>query len=1542
VGNGRVTLSWTSVSGAACYKISKKQGNNPGWSTILNIPGTAYIDTKVFNGTGYEYKVNGVTAAGVDGDLSNECDVTPGVSAIGTYPINVVADPLGPFTDTPLTLPDWLAGTISSDESSAPGSGPSGALSVSLPFGVEESDIGPDLVAPNLTGDSVAFERSYRTPLASASLSSPGLPAGWVHNWDFKIVPLSTSGWGPLLLVYPSGANEVLQPNFDSNNNPDGTFNTELGVPYKVKGIVTDNAWSCFKLSYNDNESQTFEPAGGWFLLTKVRGSNKNSISIGYNTHHAIDNVKDSAGNVLLQFAYDATSFLLTSVTNPGSSARTIYYDETNGKLNYVSRLNDQTHADYLYYYAGVNGFLSSIGTASGSAGHSAAYASVGYEQSTGRATNNIDANGNQRLVNYQSTYTNVQIADGQSNVTDSYSVAFDQLGRRTAWGGPASGDITQIQYDTVNNPGFITAVSPPLPGNNVFTSTATPDSAGNPTSTVDDHGIRTNMVWEYPTSCPDGRLISSQTVGTDGSQSALTTITYYADGDYATGHYAGRVSSITMPSPVGDGTNITLTYHYTALGNLLTVTAPTAEDGYCDTTYSYVNPSTGSEEYGRLYSVTDPMGYSVHYTYWPNGQLASSTDKNGKTTTFTYTGEQLSGAVLPEGSGHRHPSVSITHDVWGKPATDVSLSDDQQTPQLHEISHPTTNAEWATSASTGSSLSVSAQYDPNYQLKAVSDQRGSSSNVLHGFSYFPSTLTTQYAMGGNAWTSKLNLNGLLSSVTSPKTSGNNPSYTGTPTTQVAPDDANGDRPMTVTHDDGSSTNYTYDGLGRVKTVQDDTGDSSNAGTVLKTYTYDKLGNVTGIETHFVTQGLTSTSTYTYYPDGSRKYMTVATPGGTYVYVYHYDKDGRMSSVELCSGSAGTPIDGDSTTSNFASVKYTYDANGNVLSAKSGAVYSYFVYDDLGRLLSLLNLSAATVGTVASDYSSMADPDNSSIGHLVLSNFTNIGYDGLGNRNATDFWLGRPCDRTGAAVYVSNLVEAPSQSSNVSGSVSFQYDEKSQLTNETWHLNPVDDPLVLTHQYDAAGNPTTIRGQSPTIDPTTDQLTAGSFGPLLGLEGTVTGSYDYDGNLSQMVENDHTAIISSLNYDSLDQLVGITVPTSGGTPAYGYTSDGWRFYKDPQTSGLVPSVYLYDGDNLIGELGPTGAIQHMYLWGATGLSMRVSPGSGGPLVVAYSFDPSGNRIGRHPCENVSGGAYATTSIAQYDGYGRYNVREDSGLLFDPNQSYDIMEPIGFKGQAGCYTDAESGLVYCHNRYYSPSMGRWISRDPTGLEAGLNVYSFCENNPIMGFDPSGLDGDDSWWSGFCGVIKGYGKAIGGAIVGVWHSSPVYVIGSGQAVEMLRDPVGTTRKRWEGVKQGAIQFWAGLKGERGAEGFGDSFGTLLIAAGSAGAGGAEGAAGKLFSFGTKGAAVEEMGIAAAGGRTVAEDVADWLGAGTKRVTNKAGDEIFVSADGLRKVRFDFIRPNPHINIHMHFEVLRGGKWLPAVAGKNQIYPIDVPHY
>ena len=56
-------------------------------------------------------------------------------------------------------------------------------------------------------------------------------------------------------------------------------------------------------------------------------------------------------------------------------------------------------------------------------------------------------------------------------------------------------------------------------------------------------------------------------------------------------------------------------------------------------------------------------------------------------------------------------------------------------------------------------------------------------------------------------------------------------------------------------------------------------------------------------------------------------------------------------------------------------------------------------------------------------------------------------------------------------------------------------------------------------------------------------------------------------------------------------------------------------------------------------------------------------------------------------------------------------------------------------------DVETQLFYCNFRYYSPELCRWISPDsieyldPESIN-GLNLYVYCNNNPVMYYDDNG--------------------------------------------------------------------------------------------------------------------------------------------------------------------------------------------------------------
>jgi RHS repeat-associated protein len=64
----------------------------------------------------------------------------------------------------------------------------------------------------------------------------------------------------------------------------------------------------------------------------------------------------------------------------------------------------------------------------------------------------------------------------------------------------------------------------------------------------------------------------------------------------------------------------------------------------------------------------------------------------------------------------------------------------------------------------------------------------------------------------------------------------------------------------------------------------------------------------------------------------------------------------------------------------------------------------------------------------------------------------------------------------------------------------------------------------------------------------------------------------------------------------------------------------------------------------------------------------------------------------------------------------------------------INNPFRFSTKAFDYL---TQLYYYGYRYYSPRLGRWVTRDPIGEDGGENLYAFLGNNTFNNIDPIGL-------------------------------------------------------------------------------------------------------------------------------------------------------------------------------------------------------------
>jgi len=253
--------------------------------------------------------------------------------------------------------------------------------------------------------------------------------------------------------------------------------------------------------------------------------------------------------------------------------------------------------------------------------------------------------------------------------------------------------------------------------------------------------------------------------------------------------------------------------------------------------------------------------------------------------------------------------------------------------------------------------------------------------------------------------------------------------------------------------------------------------------------------------------------------------------------------------------------------------------------------------------------------------------------------------------------------------------------------------------------------INLTYGYDANGNITSIGdavnppGGEPLGNPGTYTYQQGA-NRLLHIEGTPATDFGYDANGNTISENNRT-----YTYNLSDRL--IRVEENGTTLGeYVYNGVGQRIKKVTQAE---TRIFHYDlSGHLIAETTTSGQtlVEYFYL-GENPLAM-IRPEE---AVYYYHNDHLGMpQILTNESQNI-------VWKALYTPFGITEVLIET-----------VENPFRFPGQ---YYDSETGLHYNWNRYYDPKTGRYLTPDPVGLEGGINLFPYVQNNPINYMDIWGL-------------------------------------------------------------------------------------------------------------------------------------------------------------------------------------------------------------
>ena len=261
--------------------------------------------------------------------------------------------------------------------------------------------------------------------------------------------------------------------------------------------------------------------------------------------------------------------------------------------------------------------------------------------------------------------------------------------------------------------------------------------------------------------------------------------------------------------------------------------------------------------------------------------------------------------------------------------------------------------------------------------------------------------------------------------------------------------------------------------------------------------------------------------------------------------------------------------------------------------------------------------------------------------------------------------------------------------------------------------------------YNSMGCPTTCNDYTAT-------WTRGKLSKLSkGLKAVGTHAYNY-------------------TYNAFGQRIGINYVYTAGTSSssavvMGMLTSYSHTFRYDQSGRLIceSKTSQYYGEGSSNE-------QIVYLYDETGIIGMVHTTESG-TTTAYYFQRNllGDVIGIYTTGGTKVGGYT------YDAWGNCTITLNTNGIATRN-------PIRYRGY---YYDQDTKLYYLNARYYNPEWRRFISPDDTAYlnsetANGLNLYAYCNNDPVNKYDPSGHFAITTFL-----ICLGVGALVGGALGGI---------------------------------------------------------------------------------------------------------------------------------------------------------------------------------